>query len=108
MADKPVIEAPIPIFTEALPAQLGGISAIASASAPFIYFEGVPNYGFNNGIVNVSLETIRFQSVGDKVLHDRVTVAHLRMNLQAATGLRDSLNAALAMAAPPQNPDEIN
>ena len=101
-------ETPTPAYTETIPGQAGGISAIASAHAPFIYFEGAPNYGYNNGIVNITLEALRYLPVGDKVMFDRVIVGHLRMSLQAATNLRGSLDAAIKLATPPANPSEVN
>ena len=34
--------------------------AEASTPAPFIYFDIVPNSGFNVGVANLTLETVRF------------------------------------------------
>jgi hypothetical protein len=48
MTDQPTQVAPI--VTENIPSVAGGISAIASAQAPFIYFDAVPNFGFNFGV----------------------------------------------------------
>lgn len=45
--------------TEIIPSVVGELSAIASAQAPFIFFEGAANYGFNEGIANVTLEASR-------------------------------------------------
>lgn len=107
MADKPVD--PAPVYTEQVPAVAGSISAIASANAPFIYFDGVPNFGFNNGIANLSLEILRFNPVpgSSKVLVDRVTVAHLRMNLAALKSLKDAI-AGIELMAEPVPDDQKN
>ena len=107
MADDPRREAPAPVFTESVPAQYGGLSAIASASAPFIYFDTVSNFGFNAGIANATLEATRFISTSDNVLHDRVIVAHLRMSLAAAVALRAALDGVI-LAATPKPPGEAH
>ena len=83
MSDKPDAKPPV----ETIPSVFGEVSAIASAHAPFIYFDGAPNFGANGGIANITLEAIRHTSVGGKVLFDRVTVAHLRMGINALQGL---------------------
>jgi hypothetical protein len=66
--------------------------AEASALAPFIYFDLVPNFGFNGGIANLTLEAVRFtMETPGKVSGGRVAVAHLRTSLE---GLRQ-LKAAI-------------
>ena len=95
----PVIEATIP--------SAQGISAIASANAPFIYFENVPAFAIMNGIGHVTLEAGRLLGSGPdgKVLTDRVLVAHLRGNLLAMKGLRAALDRIILMAEPrPEGP----
>lgn len=85
----------------------GAISAIASANAPFIYIDGVPNYGVNHGVMNLTLEALRFQPGGQAgVLVDRVIVAHLRMSLPAAESLRAAIDAAFALVHP--KPEQVN
>lgn len=107
MADKPADEAPSQVFTETIPAQAGTISAIASANAPFIYFDNAPNYGVNHGVMNITLEAARFQPGGQAgVLMDRVLVGHLRMSLPAAENLRAAITAALALVQP--KPEQVN
>jgi len=85
---------------ETVPGIIGGVSALASAHAPFLYFDGAPNFGWNAGVINVTLEAARFHSTLDGVFADRVSVAHLRMNIPAAVALRDALNGALLLAQP--------
>ena len=66
--------------------------AEASALAPFIYFDIVPNFGFNGGIANLTLEAVRFtMETPGTVSGGRVAVAHLRTSLE---GLRQ-LKAAI-------------
>ena len=69
---------------ETTPSHRGEISALASANAPFLYFDGAPNFGLHNGIVNITLEAIRFSAVDHEIVPDRVIVAHLRLGLVAA------------------------
>jgi len=98
VADEP--EAPVQI--EAIPSVAGGVAAIASAQAPFIYFDGAPNFGFLNSVCNISLEALRYTPVGDKVLTDRVVVAHLRMNLEALEHLKRAIAGIEQMIKPPE------
>jgi hypothetical protein len=104
--------APAPIRTttqssrtlvEATPSHRGEISAMASAAAPFLYFDGAPNFGISNGIVNVTLEAVRFSAVDHEIVPDRVIVAHLRMSIPAAQALKMALEKALLLAAPVPN-----
>ncbi|HVC60639.1 MAG TPA: hypothetical protein VND19_09805 [Acetobacteraceae bacterium] len=98
MAEKPDINTPV----ETIPSVQRGISAIASAHAPFLYFETAPAFGHVNGIIRVTLAASRDiplppTSVGS----DSVIVAHLRMNITAAHALKAALEGALLLAAPP-------
>lgn len=76
---------------------------MASAAAPFLYFDGAPNFGVNHGIVNITLEAVRFSAVDHEIIPDRVIVAHLRMGIPAANALRSALEKALLLAAPVPN-----
>lgn len=79
--------------TKGKPRTTSGICALASAAAPFVYFDRAPNFGFNGAVANVSLETVRFTlpSEGAEVVTDRVTVAHLRMTLDAMRSLKAAI-----------------
>jgi hypothetical protein len=100
MTDKPSPAQPAAI--ETIPSVVGSISAIASAQAPFIYFEGIPNFGFNFGIANMSLEVLRFTSnaAGQNVLVDRVTVAHLRFGPNALQQLKKAIEGIELLMTP--------
>lgn len=76
------------------------LSLPASAAAPFIYYDVASTYGFANGIANITLEASRALSIDGKIVTDRVIVAHLRMSLQAALGLRAALNGIELLAMP--------
>lgn len=93
-------EAPAKTLVETTPSHRGEISALASANAPFLYFDGAPNFGLHNGIVNITLEAIRFSAVDHEIVPDRVIVAHLRMGLVAAQALKSALEKVLLLAAP--------
>jgi hypothetical protein len=103
--DKPAVTAPV--VTENIPANAGQISAIASANAPFIYFESVPFFGLFNGIAQITLEASRMIATAPdgRAAVDRVVVAHLRSNLPALRSLRTAIDAILLMAEPtPEGP----
>jgi hypothetical protein len=103
MADEPGKPNPI----ETIPSVQGGISAIGSANAPFIYFENVPFYGFINGVGQITLEAGRLfgADASGNVIFDRVVVAHLRGNIPAMRSLRAALDGILLMAEPkPEGP----
>jgi hypothetical protein len=102
MADEPNKRPPV----EAIPSVAGGVSAIGSAAAPFIYFDFPSTWGFNPGIGNITLEASRYHvQVDGSVARDRVVVAHLRMGLDAAIQLKKALDAILLLAAPtPEGP----
>jgi hypothetical protein len=105
MADEPA--AAPPVLTEVIPSVTGKISAIASANAPFIYFENAAFYGFLNGIGQVTLDAQRLNAsaVDGTVAIDRVLVAHLRGNLAAIKSLRSALDGIMLMAEPkPEGP----
>jgi hypothetical protein len=98
MAQNPGVTPPV---VETLPSVEGGVSAIASAHAPFLYFESAPAYAHLNGIIRVTLTASRDIPIlgAPKPGNDQVIVAHLRMNIPAAQALRAVLDSALQMAA---------
>jgi hypothetical protein len=83
-----------PVVVEQIPSVSGSLSALASAHAPFIYFDAAPNCGLNGGIASLSLEVVRFiaNPGSTSVFTDRVTVAHLRMSLDGVRSLRAALD----------------
>jgi hypothetical protein len=96
VTDDPNVSPPV----EAIPSRADEISALASAHAPFLYFDIAPTFGHNQGIVNITLEALRFMTVGQSPTRDRIVVAHLRMSVPAAMTLKAALEGALLMAAP--------
>jgi hypothetical protein len=89
-------------LTEQIPSVAGGLSATASAHAPFIYFDNAPNFGLRSGVASISLEAIRFTTVTDSstVVADRVSVAHLRMSLEALRSLKAAIEGIELLASP--------
>jgi hypothetical protein len=80
-----------PQRVEQVPSVENGVSAIASANAPFIFFDNVAVYGDYNGIVHMTLQAGRFV-VGDGAFRsDQVMVAHLRMNMVAFKSLKEAV-----------------
>jgi hypothetical protein len=93
---------------EVIPSTRGGVSAIASAHAPFIYFESAPIFALTNGIIRITLEAWRDvpgPGAGE-ITADRAIVAHLRMNIPAAQSLKAALEKVLLLAMP--SPSESN
>jgi hypothetical protein len=69
--------------------------------APFIFYEGAPAFGYSNGVINLTLAATRTCVGPDGApKNDLVVVGYLRGNIQAAINLRQSIDAALLMAAP--------
>jgi len=99
LANQPDPGTPI----ESIPSRNDGVSAIASAHAPFLYFDGAPTFGHSAGVIHVTLEAIRFHAGDGVVNRDRVTVAHLRMNALAAESLIRALQGALLLARPSES-----
>jgi hypothetical protein len=99
MPENPDVKPPV----EVIPSVAGEISAIASAHAPFLYFEDVTAFGHVNGIIRITLEAARILPAPGNpaaAVIDRVIVAHLRMNVPAARSLKAALEGALLLAAP--------
>jgi hypothetical protein len=66
--------------------------------APIVYFEGAPNFGINNGIINVTLAVARNLPDGQGgVAQDAVAIAYLRCNVPAAIELRKALDDAILL-----------
>lgn len=94
---------------ESLPSRQGEVSALASATAPFLYFEVARNYGFRDGVANITLEAHRHISVSDnQVLTDRVIVAHLRMSYSALQTLKAAINGIELLVAKPAEKSQSN
>jgi hypothetical protein len=103
MADKPET----PPIVESIPSVSGGISAVASANAPFIYFESAPFFGYGNGVGKIAIEATRQIMITPEggVLFDRVLVGHLVGNIPALISLRAAIDGILLMAEPkPEGP----
>ncbi len=77
-----------------------GIVVTDPNHAPIIYFDGAPNFGNNNGVVNVTLAASRHMIQGDQIAFDVVAVAFLRCNVGAAIALREALDKALLIGMP--------
>jgi hypothetical protein len=103
MPDEPAPNLPVQVV-EIIPSVAGDVSGVASANAPFIYFDGAPTFGLNEGVVNITLEALRYVHAHGKVVSDKVIVAHLRMSLPAMLRLKSAIEGALLLAQPVENP----
>ena len=73
--------------------------------APIIYFEACPTLGNNHGIINVLLAASIAEPTDNGGVATRIrATGHLRMNIAAAIALRDTINNALLIGAPVENP----
>jgi hypothetical protein len=88
---------PVPVV-EQIPSVQGGVSAIASANAPLIFFDVSPTSGYYNGVAHITLEAIRSMSGGGSTATDRVVVAHLRMNFEGLMALKVAVANAELLA----------
>ena len=70
--------------------------------APIVYFQGAPNFGHMNGIINITLTAIRSFPAADgkSIDEDVMIVAYLRGNIPAALALRKAIDDALLLAQP--------
>jgi hypothetical protein len=83
-----------------------GVSSIASANAPMIFFDSVPTMGFFNGVAHMSLSAMRFMPGPGGVMLDTVMVAHLRMNSLTLQALKDAIAQVELLARPaPERPN---
>ena len=71
--------------------------AEASAPAPFIYFDIVPNFGFNIGVANLTLEAVRFTMPVQGKITGSVAVAHLRTSVEGLRQLKAAIEGIEAM-----------
>ena len=77
-----------------------GITITDPNGAPIIFFDGAPNSGCSNGIVNVTLAAARNLAQNNNLVSDAVAVAFLRCSVSAAIELRRALDQAILIAAP--------
>lgn len=79
-----------------------GMPSAASDLAPFIFFDVASTWGICSGVAAISLDVRRLTNTPSGVRRDFVTVAHLRMSIEALLQLRDAIDAIelLARAAP--------
>jgi len=98
MADKP--SPPPPIVTELLPSVEGRMSGLASAHAPFVFFDAAPTMGHFNGIIHIALSALRFMPTEGRAVGDAVMVAHLRTNLEGLKSLKAAIVKVELMLEP--------
>jgi hypothetical protein len=94
-------ETKAPVQVEDIPSVAGGTSAVASAGAPFIFVNAIPNYGFHEGVICLTLEAFRYNSLPTQVLADKVVVGHLRLTPLAFQHLKNAVNGVDLMMAKP-------
>jgi hypothetical protein len=96
MSEKPVA----PPVVEQIPSVQNGISAVASANAPFLFFDDARAVGYYNGVIRVTLCAARDLPTAAGIGIDWAVTGHLRMSIPAARALRDAIDSALLLATP--------
>jgi hypothetical protein len=76
------------------------LSQIGSATAPFIYFDGAPTFGFDGAVANITLEAMTHLSMNEGIVSERRVVAHLRMSVKALASLKQAIETIELMASP--------
>jgi hypothetical protein len=74
--------------------------------APFVFYEFAPAFGFTNGVVNITLSANRTFAGTNGIVNEQVVVAYLRGNIHAALSLKQAIDSALLLAAPPPQASE--
>ncbi|MCF3934315.1 hypothetical protein L1787_12940 [Acuticoccus sp. M5D2P5] len=80
----------------------------ASSAVPLVFIDEVISAGHYNGIVHVTMGQLSFTVSGDMLKNSLHPVVSLRMNLQAAKGLRDTLDKSILLAEPPADGGQKN
>lgn len=81
-----------------------GAAAVASAQAPFLYFDIASNSGINSsGICHITLEAIRHFAAADdgRPIKDFVVVGHVRCGIGALRTLKQAIEQIEKIVAPP-------
>lgn len=81
-------------------ATLPPLSPLGSAMAPIVYFDAAPNFGFNNGIANITLEALIHVHDGEKVSTSRQVVLHLRANANGLASLKSAIQGIEFLVKP--------
>lgn len=97
-----------PLYSESVPSRHGQTSGLASAQAPYIYFDSAAAWAVQDGVVFVTLDALRLMPHAEGVRTDGVVVAHLRMSLAAAKRLRGALDTAILAGEQPQEGTKPN
>jgi hypothetical protein len=96
-----------PVLTELIPSQAGGVSGIGSLGAPFVYTDWIGSHGHNGGVATFTLMAQRNMEIDNRIVADRVVVAHLRMPLHTMAALKSAIEQVELMLKPPAS-DEKN
>lgn len=99
---------PVPPVVENIPSVHGRISALASADAPYVFFEQVPFFGLHDGVAMVTLTAQRHLGVlpDGSIAIDHVITGLLRGSIPAMRSLRSAIDGILLLAEPrPQSPN---
>lgn len=87
--------------TERVPNTVGGISALAAANAPQVFFDDTAYAAYFRGVGSITLTAIRHISDvdGNGAGGDRVVTGFLRGSLESLQALRKAIDVVEGMAA---------
>lgn len=78
-----------------------GVTVTDAHTVPVVYFDGACNFGYMNGVINVTLAMNRHTMISGNAQTDAMAVAHLRCSTSAARDLLRALQSALAFSERP-------
>lgn len=88
MADRP--NAPAQVFA----------AVQSGATSPVIYADGVAAFGLTSGVVQIELFSIFLTPTLTGTERESMSVAHLRLSMNALAALKDAIQGIEAMLAP--------
>lgn len=98
-ADRPQLELVPPGQPTKLVADAGA-AAVASACAPWVYFDAVTVSGVSGGVAFLTVEAMRHLDVNGVPLKDFVVTGHLRCPLSALGTLKQAIEQIEALVRP--------
>jgi hypothetical protein len=78
-------------------------TVVNSLGAPTLVIDGCPNYGFYDGMGNMTLTAVVRTAMNDGTIRiDSVVVAHARFGLDTARMLKETLEKIILIASKPE------
>ena len=87
--------------------QASHVSGSGGHGGPFVHTDWIGNHGHSGEVVTFTLEAHRNVTIGDKMVRDRVVVAHLQMPVHTMRALKNSIEQVELLLKQPAS-DEKN